>query len=56
MVVERIVRMERRGIPAIDAFIMRHEDFPHKEIYVTKRMVHITEEGPEKHLFDLEIP
>ena len=27
-----------------------------KELYATKRMVHITEEVPKEHLFDLEIP
>ena len=32
----------RRGIPATDAFIMRHEDLPKKGIYYTKMMVHIT--------------
>ena len=46
----------RRGSPATDAFIMRHEDFPNKELYATKRMVHITEEGPEEELLDLERP
>ena len=43
----------RRGSPATDTFIMRHEDFPNKELYATKRMVHITEEGHEEDLFDL---
>ena len=38
----------RRGSPATDPFIKRHEDFPDKELYATKRMVHITEEGPEE--------
>ena len=42
----------RRGGPATYAFIMRHEDFPNKELYATKRMVHITEEGHEEDLFD----
>ena len=46
----------RRGIPATDAFIMRHEDSPNQEICATKRMVHITEEGRTEDLFDLEIP
>ena len=45
-----------RGIPATDAFIMRHEDLPNMEIYDTKRMVHIKEEGLEEDLFDLERP
>ena len=36
----------RMGIPATDAFIMRCEDFPNKELYATKRMVYITEEVP----------
>ena len=43
----------RRESPATDAFIMRHEYFPKKELYDTKRMVHITEEGPKEGLFDL---
>ena len=43
----------RRGSPETDAFIMRNEDFPNKELYATKRMVHITEEGPEEDLFYL---
>ena len=31
-----------RGSPATDAFIVCHEDLPNKELYSTKRMVHIT--------------
>ena len=46
----------RRGYPATDTLIMRHEDLPNKELYVTKIMVHIIEEGPEEDLFDLERP
>ena len=46
----------RRGGPVTDTFIMCHEDSPNKELYATKSMVHITEEGPEEKLFDLEIP
>ena len=46
----------RRGSPDTDVFITRHEDFPNKELYATKSMAHITEEGPEEKLFDLEIP
>ena len=45
-----------RGSPATDVFIIRHEDFPNKELYATKRMVHIIEEGPEEDLCYLEIP
>ena len=37
----------RRGSPATNVFTMRHEDLPNKELYATKRMVHITEEGPK---------
>ena len=48
--------MVRRGNPATDAFIRRHEDFPNKELYATNRMVHITEEGPKEELFYLERP
>ena len=51
--VGRYLWVVRRGIPATDAFIMRHEYFPNKELYDTKRMVHITEEGPKEGLFDL---
>ena len=36
-----------RGVPGIDAFIIHNEDSPKKEIYATKRMVNITEEGPK---------
>ena len=49
-------RVVRRGSLATDTFIMHHEDFPNRELYATKRMVHITEEFPEEDLFDLEIP
>ena len=49
-------RVVRRGSPETDTFIMRHEDFPNKELYATKRMVHITEEDPEGDLLDLERP
>ena len=48
--------MVRRESPATDAFIMRCEEFPNKELYATKRMVHITGEGPKEDLFDLERP
>ena len=44
----------RRGSPGTDAFIMSHKDFPNKELYATKRVVHITEEGPEEDLNYLE--
>ena len=40
-------RVVRRGSPATDTFIMCHEDLPKKELYDTKRMVHITEEDPK---------
>ena len=43
-----------RGIADTNAFIMRHEDLPNKELYATKRVVHITEEGPEEDLNYLE--
>ena len=49
-------RVVMRGSPATDVFIMRHEDIPNKELYATKRMVHITEEGPGEYLFNLERP
>ena len=41
-------RVVRRVSPATDTFIMGHEYLPNKELYATKRMVHITEEGPEE--------
>ena len=47
-------RVMRRGSPETNTFIMRHEDPPNKELYSTKRMVNITEEGPKEDLFDLE--
>ena len=56
MVVGQYFRVVRRGSPATDAFIMCHEDFKNKEIYATKRIVNITEEGPKKDVFDLDIP
>ena len=46
----------KRGIPETDAFIMRQEDLPKKELYATKRMVHITEEVTEEDFFYLGIP
>ena len=33
---------------------MRHEDLPNKELYSTKSMVHIIEEGPKEDPFDWE--
>ena len=56
MVVGQCLRVVRRGGPATDTFITRHEDFPNKELYATKRMVHITEEFLEEELLDLERP
>ena len=56
MVVGKYFRVVRRGSPETDAFIMRHEYFTNKELYSTKRMVHITEEGPKEETFDLERP
>ena len=56
LLVEKDFRVVRRGILATDVFSMRHEYFPNNEIYATKRMVHIIEEGPEEHLFGLERP
>ena len=53
VVLGQYFRVVRRGIPETDAFIMCHEDFPNKELYATKIMVHITEEGPEEDLFYL---
>ena len=47
VVVRQYFRVVRRGSPTTDAFIMRHEDFPNKELYAINRIVHITEEGPE---------
>ena len=40
----------RRGILGTGAFITCHEYLPNKELYDTKRMVHITEEGPKRYL------
>ena len=44
-----------RGGPETNLFIIRHEDFTKKELYATKRMVHITEESPKEDLFYLGI-
>ena len=49
-------RVGRRGSPETNSFIMCHEYLQNKELYATKRMVHITEEGPEDDFFDLERP
>ena len=54
VLVGQYFRVVRRGSPATNTFIMRNEDLPNEEVYATKRMVHITEEGPEEDLFDLE--
>ena len=54
MLVGQYFGVVRRGIPATDAFIMCHEYSPNKELYATKRMVHITEEGPKEEILDLE--
>ena len=56
MLVGKYFWVVSRGSPATELFIMRHEYFPDKELYATKRMVHITEEGTEEDLLDLEIP
>ena len=56
MVIGQCFRVVRRRSPATDAFITSHEYLPNKELYATKGMVHITEEGPEGYLFDLERP
>ena len=42
VVVGQDFRVVRRGSPATNAFIMRHEYLPNKELYDTNRMVHIT--------------
>ena len=49
-------RLVGRRNPVTNTFIMCHEYFTKKELCATKRMVHITEEGPEEELFDLERP
>ena len=46
----------RRGSPGTNAFIMRHEYLPNKELYTTKRMVYINEEVTKEDLFYLERP
>ena len=43
----------RKVSPATNTFIRRHEDFPDKEIYATKRVVHIKEEFPKEDLLYL---
>ena len=42
VLVGQYFRLMRREIPENNAFIMRHEDFPPKELYATNRMVYIT--------------
>ena len=44
VLVEQDIWVVRRGSPVTNTFIMRHENFPNKELYDTKRMVHLTEE------------
>ena len=39
VLVGKYFRVVRRGSPAIEAFITRHENLPNKELYSTKRMV-----------------
>ena len=56
MLVEQDFRVARRGVTATNAFIMCHKYFPNKELYATKRMVHIIEEGPKLDLFNFERP
>ena len=56
MVVGQDFRVVRRGSPATDAFIIRREDLPNRELYANKRMVKIKEEAPKEDLFDLERP
>ena len=48
VVVGKYFQVVRMMSPVNDTFIRRDEDFPNKELYATKRMVHITEEGPEE--------
>ena len=55
VLVGKYFRVVRRGSIATNAFIVHHEDLPNKKLYSTKSMLHITEEGPEEYLFDLEI-
>ena len=56
MLVEKYFQVVRRGSPVTDTFIIRYEYLPNKGLYVTKRMVHITEEGPKEYLFKFERP
>ena len=48
MVVGKYFRVVRRGSPATNAFIMRDEDLPNKELYATKRMIHIKNKALKK--------
>ena len=48
VVVGKYFQVVRMMSPVNDTFIRRDEDFPNKELYATKRMVYITEEGPEE--------
>ena len=50
VVVGKYFRVVMRGSPATDALSMCHEYLPKKELYSTKRMVHIIEEGPKEEL------
>ena len=43
----------RKGSPATYKFTMNHENSSKMELYATKRMVHITEEGPKEYLLYL---
>ena len=54
MLIWKYFRVMRRGSLATGAFIMRNGDYPNKELYDTKRMVHTTEEGPKEDLFYLD--
>ena len=47
VIVGQYFRVVRSGSSATDAFIIRHEYSPNKELYATNIMVYITEEVPE---------
>ena len=56
MLVGKYFRVVKGGSPGTDAFSMRHEYIPNKEIYANKKMVHIKEEGTKEGLFRFERP
>ena len=46
-------KVVRRGADAILVFVFTHFDFPDKQLYASKRYIHVTQEGEEDSFFVL---